>query len=588
MSLIPDDYLKDLLSRVDIVDVVGRTVELKKHGANYFGRCPFHSEKSPSFSVSPSKQFYHCFGCGANGTALRFVMEQTGMDFREAVVDLAQEVGMQPPDLTGGKQSKDAADISRVLDMAAKHYHKDLFGTPRAREYARTRGLTQGTAVRFEIGYAQPGWDGLKAVFGKGYEAEDLVKAGLVVTGEGNKRYDRFRDRLMFPIHSPSGKVIAFGGRCIGDAKGEPKYLNSPEIEGFEKGKELYGLYQAKQAIKEKDAVYVVEGYMDVVLMSQCGVQNAVASLGTACTEFHIRKLLRMTSRIHFCFDGDEAGRKAARRALENSLSQVGDENFISFMFLPDGMDPDDYVKQHGAQGFEQLTQQAMPLSQFLLETVESEVDMRSAEGRAKLMSVAKPHLERMTNAPGLRMTVFKMLAERVGLSGAEAQRAMGVDYSQGAAAAAVVRAEKPSIYKGMLEVVLAKPEDAHRINDEWVSGEDAYGAALRHVMLLSNSLDGTEPAAYIWELLSQSQWASLYNESRVRLQSGAINDENWEAVFSDGIKQLEANWRDEQLKELMILEKQRPLAIDELNRYMEHSNRIRELRMKVGAAAAA
>jgi DNA primase len=404
--VIPDSFKQDLLNRVDIVDVVSRYVQLKKGGANYLGLCPFHSEKSPSFSVSPAKQFYHCFGCGVHGNAIGFLMEYASMGYVDAVKDLASQVGMQvpearPPTPQEAARRERETDLGDVMEKAMEFYRAELKNSPRAIDYLKGRGLTGEIAARFRVGYAPDDWQGLQKVFS--YEDKSLVEAGLVIENEG-KRYDRFRDRVMFPIFSARGAVIGFGGRVLG--QGEPKYLNSPETPLFEKGRELYGLIQARDGIRSAGHALVVEGYMDVVALAQYEVANAVATLGTATTPVHVAKLLRLAEEVVFCFDGDAAGRKAAWRALEVSLPLAPDAKPIRFLFLPDGEDPDSYVRKHGADDFRRRVREAETLSQFLLAQLRADCDLATAEGRARFVSVAKPHVQKIT-APALRLQLI-------------------------------------------------------------------------------------------------------------------------------------------------------------------------------------
>jgi DNA primase len=409
--VIPDSFKQDLLNRVDIVDVVSKYVQLKKGGANYSGLCPFHNEKTPSFSVSPAKQFYHCFGCGAHGNAIGFLMAYSALGYVDAVKELAGQVGMQLPDFRpptpqeAARKEKET-DLYGVMETAMDFYRAELKKSPAAIDYLKRRGLTGEIAARFRIGYSPDDWQGLKAPFPK-YDDKALVEAGLVIENEG-KRYDRFRDRVMFPIYSARGMVIGFGGRVMGD--GEPKYLNSPETPLFEKGRELYGLVQARDAIRTEGHVLVVEGYMDVVALAQFDVGNAVATLGTATTPVHVQKLLRLADEIIFCFDGDAAGRKAAWRALEVSLPLAPDHKPIRFLFLPDGEDPDTYVRKHGKDGWKRKLREAETLSQSLLAQLRSECDLETAEGRARFTSIAKPHVQKIT-APALRLQLINEIA---------------------------------------------------------------------------------------------------------------------------------------------------------------------------------
>ena len=417
--MIPQSFISDLLNRVDIVDVVGRYVPLKKGGANFMGLCPFHSEKSPSFTVSPTKQFFHCFGCGAHGTAIGFLIDYSGMGFVDAVKDLAQGVGMLVPEADDNIPPAQRAQnharsmaLSEAMTQAGDYYRTQLRHATDAIAYLKKRGLTGEIAARFGIGYAPGGWDNLRSVF-PDYEEVALAEAGLVIDrsdedGANRKRYDRFRERIMFPIRNTKGQVIAFGGRVLDH--GEPKYLNSPETPLFSKGFELYGLFEARQAIRDAGYVLVTEGYMDVVALAQLGFPQAVATLGTACTATHVQKLLRQTDNVIFSFDGDKAGRRAARRALDASLPHVTDNKTIKFLFLPAEHDPDSYIRAHGAAGFEQQVHEALPLSQFLLREVTGEHDLSGPEGRARTQFDAKPLLQAMTPS-ALRLQIVRGLA---------------------------------------------------------------------------------------------------------------------------------------------------------------------------------
>ncbi len=382
--MIPESFKQDLLNRVDIVDIVGRYVQLKKGGANFMGLCPFHNEKSPSFTVSPAKQFYHCFGCGAHGNAIGFLMEYSGLGYVEAVKDLAEGAGMKMPEFEpnrpGAGKKPDGPDLYEVMQRATDYYREQLKTAPRAIDYLKHRGLSGKIAARFGLGFAPDGWQNLQAAFPK-YDDKSLKDAGLVVENEEGRRYDRFRDRIMFPIQNQRGIVIGFGGRILD--KGEPKYLNSPETPLFEKGRELYGLPQARQAIRETGRALVVEGYMDVIALAQHGIEYAVATLGTATSAVHIQKLFRQTDEIVFCFDGDAAGRKAAWHALEVSLPCLADHKAVKFLLLPPEDDPDTYVRVHGKEAFEKkLAGEAHALSEFLQAELKSRVDMNTLEGR--------------------------------------------------------------------------------------------------------------------------------------------------------------------------------------------------------------
>jgi DNA primase len=429
--VIPHSFLQDLLNRVDIVDVVGRFVQLKKGGANFMGLCPFHNEKSPSFTVSPTKQFYHCFGCGAHGTAIGFLIEHAGLTFPEAVNELAQSVGLtvpqEPSPMRGGgggggegyapAVSKAVTTaLSDVMQTACDFYRKQLRGAPNAIQYLKKRGLTGEVAARFGLGYAPDGWQNLETAF-PDYRDDALVESGLVIVSEKsdaqgqNRRYDRFRERIMFPIRNVKGQVIGFGGRVLDS--GEPKYLNSPETPLFNKGSELYGLFEARLAIREQQYVLVVEGYMDVVALAQLGFQNAVATLGTACTPIHVQKLMRQTDTVIFSFDGDSAGRRAARRALDACLPHAADNRTIRFLFLPTEHDPDSYVREFGTEGFSEQVARAMPLSQFMLNEVLTGKELDQPEGKARALFDAKPLLQALP-ANALRAQIMHMFADRL------------------------------------------------------------------------------------------------------------------------------------------------------------------------------
>ena len=436
MALIPQSFIADLLNRVDIVDVVGQHVKLKKAGANYQGLCPFHSEKSPSFSVSPTKQFYHCFGCGAHGSAISFLMEYSGLGYVDAIEDLARSAGLDVPreerTANDAARQQQAMALSEVMSSAADWYRQQLKGSTRAVEYLKGRGLTGDIAKRYALGYAPDGWQGLEAVFGpytNDEVAKTLVEGGLVIQGEQSegapvKRYDRFRDRVMFPIRNPKGQTIGFGGRILD--QGEPKYLNSPETPLFSKGNTLYGLFEARQAIRSQEYVLVCEGYMDVVALAQLGFPNAVATLGTACTANHVRMLLRQTDKVVFSFDGDSAGQRAAQRALEACLPLMSDDKEIRFLFLPSEHDPDSYVRAYGAPAFEKVIKEAMSISSFFFKIVSEAHELTTPEGRAHTHHAAKPLLLSMPPI-ALRTQILRELAIRTNTTPAELEAFCGL-----------------------------------------------------------------------------------------------------------------------------------------------------------------
>ncbi|MFA7241661.1 MAG: DNA primase [Sulfuricellaceae bacterium] len=489
--MIPESFIQELLNRIDIVDVVDRYVPLKKAGANYQACCPFHTEKTPSFTVSPTKQFYHCFGCGAHGTAIGFIMEYQGLGFVEAVEDLAKTAGVAVPQEVATQHSKaraqDSADLGEVMHQAMQYYRAQLKQSDSAIDYLKKRGLSGEIAARFGIGYAPTDWQNLAAAF-PDYHAKALIVAGLVGENDEGNRYDRFRDRVMFPILNQRMTVIGFGGRVLGE--GKPKYLNSPETPLFEKGRELYGLPQARHAIREKGCVLVVEGYMDVVALAQHGVEYAVATLGTATTPEHVRKLMRQTDNVVFCFDGDEAGRKAAWRALENSLTQIADDKSLKFLFLPQGEDPDSFVRAQGKAAFECLLDEALPLSQFLVRELSGRVEMETQEGRARLLQLAKPLLQQIT-APTLGLMLRKRLAELAGIAQGELEGLYQVQpVARPKAATPAFRTRKPaSLERKLLQLLLFQPELATRFDAEMARAQEGLLAAVLEFAANAQSL---------------------------------------------------------------------------------------------------
>lgn len=392
---IPQHFIDEVVSRGDIVEIIGSRIQLKKAGREFKACCPFHDEKTPSFTVSPQKQFYHCFGCGAHGTAIGFLMEYDHMGFVEAVEELAGELGLEVPRERTGAPPPPSLDLFPVLEAAARFFKESLKRNAEAIEYVKGRGLTGEIALSFGVGYAPEGWDGLLREFGTDeHQLALLMQAGLIGKSDAGKYYDRFRHRIMFPIRDLKGRTIAFGGRILGD--GEPKYLNSPETVLFHKGSELYGLYEARKASREISSMLVVEGYMDVVSLAQHGIHNSVATLGTATTGEQLRRLFRITDELVFCFDGDRAGRQAAWRALENALPYVREGRQMRFLFLPESEDPDSLVRREGGETFLARLSGAMPLSGFLIEHLSAEVDLESLDGRAKLAELARPLVKRI------------------------------------------------------------------------------------------------------------------------------------------------------------------------------------------------
>lgn len=472
--MIPESFIQELLNRVDVVDVIDKSVPLKKAGANYSACCPFHNEKSPSFTVSPTKQFYHCFGCGAHGTAIGFVMEYQGLSFVEAINDLAKMAGLTVP-----QEAHDPAKpaprvvvgLQESLQQAANFYKAELKKSPRAIEYLKARGLSGQVAAKFQIGYAPEGWQNLQSVFPH-YDNEALSVAGLVVENDKGNRYDRFRDRIMFPIHDQKGQVIGFGGRVI-KPEDTPKYYNSPETPLFQKGHELYGLFIARRAIRDAGRALVVEGYMDVVALAQFGIEYAVAALGTATTPFHITKLMRQTDEVVFCFDGDNAGLTAAWRAAMNALPALTDGLKLSFLFLPKEHDPDSYVREFGKEKFEAEIKVAMPLSQFILKHLSENNSLQSQEDRVRFLNEAEPIMQQIT-APRSAMFLRKKVAELAQLSPEEMQSLLKLPNLTRAPVDARPKLTRTtlSMHKRYCLMLLMQPALATRDDLLWAEGQ--------------------------------------------------------------------------------------------------------------------
>lgn len=454
-GLIPKHFIEDLISRVDLVELIGSRVPLKKHGKEYKGCCPFHGEKTPSFTVVPDKNFYHCFGCGEHGNALGFLMKHDNLGFIDAVEDLADRVGVEVPrEQTVGQRPPPSDALFATLEKAAAFYRSELMNTARGKDYFKARGLTGETAATFGLGYAPDAWDSvLKLLGGSDAERARLLQTGLIIERDNRSgHYDRFRDRVMFPIRDARGRTIGFGGRVLD--KGEPKYMNSPETELFHKGRELYGLYEARQASRTLTRLLIVEGYMDVVRLHQAGITYAVATLGTATTPEHLARVFRICNEVTFCFDGDRAGRAAAWKALENSLSQVREGRQIRFLFLPDGHDPDSLVGEEGREAFEARIKQAMPLSEYFIQQLSAQVDIKSIDGRARLGEMARPLLERIP-AGIFRELLADEVAKTVGLKSGRLTSLLGEGATTKPAAAEPARtAMRPQLQAGRRNLV--------------------------------------------------------------------------------------------------------------------------------------
>jgi DNA primase len=586
--MIPDSFKQDLLNRVDIVEVVSRYVQLKKGGANYLGLCPFHGEKTPSFTVSPAKQFYHCFGCGVHGNAIGFLMAYAALGYVDAIKELASAVGMQVPELKPRTKEEAArqereTDLYAVMEKAMEFYRAELKKSPRAIEYLKGRGLTGEIAARFRIGYAPDDWQGLKRVF-EDYSESFLVECGLVIENEG-KRYDRFRDRIMFPILNQRGAVIAFGGRVMGE--GEPKYLNSPETPLFEKGREVYGLVQAREAIHGSGRALVVEGYMDVVALAQFDVGYAVATLGTATTPLHVNKLLRLAEELVFSFDGDAAGRKAAWRALEVSLPLAADNKPIKFLFLPDGEDPDTYIRKHGKETFERLVRDAPTLSEFLLAELRSQSNLATAEGRSQFLAAARPHLQKIA-APALKLQVLKEFARLSGLTQDEADRLLVPEtaktaYRHPAPAKRPFTAPSTPEWK-LLSYVVARPALAGEIDtallDMGLPESQALKALADHYLARSAADDAS--AAMLVEYFQNSPHAEILFAAQANTIKLADTEEEARLQVQHALWKIEINRKNRSIKLIEEKLRQGKLSKEEHLQYGRMITEVKSLEQRL------
>ncbi len=492
-GLIPQDFIDDLVARADIVEVVGRRVQLKKAGREFKACCPFHDEKTPSFTVSPGKGFYHCFGCGAHGTAIGFLMEFDHMSFVEAIESLANSMGLDVPSSEGDRPARRYDELFSLMDRVARHWQSRIKESPAAIDYLKQRGIDGATANRYGIGYAPDGWSNILDKFGQSSEAtERLLATGLIIRKDNGQHYDRFRDRIMFPIRDTRGRTIGFGGRALGD--GEPKYLNSPETVLFHKGRELYGLYEARQALRNMEQLVVVEGYMDVVALARHGIDFAVATLGTATTSEHLNQLFRLTETVYFAFDGDRAGKAAAWRALENALPQIREGRQLRFVFLPEGQDPDSFVNERGADAFMAAMRDGVALSEFLIEELASQVDMQTVDGRARLAEQARPLVNKIPTGV-YRELLVESLANAVGLSAARLEKmiAGGTADARNIAASASNRgasrppgpnAGNPSVVRHALTILLNHPQAGRTLDVARLDGVNRPGTDLLRAVI--------------------------------------------------------------------------------------------------------
>ncbi len=492
-GLIPQDFIDDLIARADVVEVIGKRIQLKKAGREFKACCPFHDEKTPSFTVSPGKGFYHCFGCGAHGTAIGFLMEYEHMSFVEAIESLASIMGVEVPRSESDRPARRYDELFSLMANVEQHWQGRLRDNPVAVDYLKQRGIDGATAKRFGIGYAPDGWSNVLDKFGKSPEAtERLLATGLIIRKDNGKHYDRFRERIMFPIRDPRGRTIGFGGRALGD--GEPKYLNSPETVLFHKGRELYGLYEARQALRHIEKLVVVEGYMDVVALARHGIDFSIATLGTATTTDHLNVLFRLTENVYFCFDGDRAGKAAAWRALENALPQVREGRQIRFVFLPEGHDPDSYVNELGSDAFVKALDNGVALSDFLIGELASQVDMTTIDGKARLAELAKPLIHRIPQGV-YRELLIDSLADSVGLSPGKLEKMLGNAKDRAGIAAAQPHTStrrrqaatgggRPSVVRRAITLLLNHPRAVDKLDIEKLAGVNRRGVELLHDLI--------------------------------------------------------------------------------------------------------
>ncbi len=563
MARLPDAFIDDLLARTDIVEVVGTRVPLKRQGKEYAARCPFHDERSASFTVSPTKQFYHCFGCGAHGTAISFLMNYDRLEFLDAVEELAKRAGMELPRETNSRtpqQQDDSREQYTALDAATRFFQKQLEASDKAREYLDGRGVDADTRARFAIGYAPDGYSALKDALGKDERRMKLLdRVGLFSKNDRGHVYDKFRDRVMFPIFDRRGRVIAFGGRVLQKDDG-PKYLNSPETPLFHKGRELYGLWQVRQANQKIERLIVVEGYMDVVSLFQFGVTQAVATLGTATTPDHAELLFRNAPDVYFCFDGDAAGRRAGWRALESVLPRMKDGRQAFFLFLPDGEDPDTIVRKEGADVFDTRLKQATPLSQFFFDELAREINLGTLDGKARLAERAKPMLAQIPD--GAFGDLMKQeLARLTGVG----MRAATTGTTHAPARSNVVPVQKRSLVRAAIAILLQQPSLAMKLEGHHAIG----GLRLPGIELLLELLELVQQrpdistGALLEHFNEREEQAALHKLAALALPG---NEEIWSQELQDAINQLERQLLQQRLDELQA--KQRQQGLDETDKY--------------------
>lgn len=559
---IPQSFINDLLARVDIVDVIEARMTLKKSGKNYSGLCPFHDEKTPSFSVSPDKQFFHCFGCQESGTALTFIMNFDRLEFVEAVESLAQQLGLEVirEQSSGPSRPKVDPDLYDVLGKAEQFYRQSLRGADVAIDYLKKRGLTGEVARDFGIGYAPPGWQNLREHLSDVSE-KVLLEAGLITSSEKGRVYDRFRERIMFPIRDTRGRVIGFGGRTLSADDG-PKYLNSPETPVFRKGSELYGLYEARRALRRIDRLIVVEGYMDVIALAQHGVANTVATLGTASGEAHFHKLYRYADEVICCFDGDQAGRHAAWRALENALPTLNEHRTIKLIFLPDGEDPDSLIRAQGPAGFAKFVDSAMPGLEFLFQRLSQGLDLESVDGRAKLAGLVMPYVDKVP--PGVLKTLLQQKVRDVTGLGGQASTNSGR-----ARQARSVSSGSNRLSERLLTLILKRPqmwqEIATEVRQPVLESEQQLGILSEIVNYLEkNPQADTEELLVRWS--DDPRHPDLLQRARKTLE---IDADALQGEFSEGLSRLCDSLRSQRRRQALTALKESP-NVEELKKYWQ------------------
>ncbi|MGI9225372.1 MAG: DNA primase [Woeseiaceae bacterium] len=571
-GLIPQDFIDDLVSRADIIEVVGRRIPLKKAGREFKACCPFHDEKTPSFTVSPAKGFYHCFGCGAHGTAIGFLMEFDHMSFVEAIESLASSMGVEVPRDESDRPARRYDELFDLMSKAERFWQQGLRENQAAVDYLKDRGIDGKTAKRFGIGYAADGWSTLLDKFGTSPESiERLLAAGLIIRKDNGGNYDRFRDRIVFPIRDIRGRCIGFGGRAMGD--GEPKYLNSPETVLFHKGRELYGLYEARQALRQIDRFVVVEGYMDVIALARHGIDFSVATLGTATTSDHLNRLFRLTENIDFCFDGDRAGKQAAWRALETALPDIREGRQVRFVFLPEGHDPDSFVNEHGPGAFIEALNNGVALSDYLISELALQVDEATVDGRARLAELAKPLIAKIP--PGVyRELLIESLADRVGLPAGKLERMLGQPNrdqrkrTQGARTplgrSLPASSGKPSIVRRAITLLLNHPSAVEKLDLEKIAGVSRPGIELLHDLIETAQVEPNITTAGMLERWRHhEQGRHLGKLAAVEVPAG--EDFDPAAELADCIEQLALAGRRERIDFLIEKQRDNPLNEDEV-----------------------